>query len=248
MIKVLISGCNGRMGHEILKQIDASQNFEAYIGFDRTSESNNRFPVYTNINDIKEIPDIIIDFSNPEATFKILEYANKNNIPTVIATTGFTDSEIERIKEYSKNIPIFKAANMSFETNLMAKMVSQMAALLPEADIEIVETHHNNKIDAPSGTALFLADSINNSLNNTMSYEYDRHSKREKRNKKEIGIHSIRGGNVVGKHSVMFFSNDECFEITHSVTSRAVFAKGAIKAAEFLVGKPNGMYNMDDLI
>lgn len=248
MITVLINGCCGKMGQEVIKQLECLDNFEILMGVDRIDTGNNKFPVYTNIEEINDIPDVIIDFSIPEATFKILEFANKNKVPTVIATTGFTDTEIEKIKEYSKNIPIFKSANMSFEINLMAKIVSQMAALLPDSDIEIVESHHNKKIDAPSGTALLLADSINNSLDNSMTYEYDRHSKREKRTKNEIGIHSIRGGNIVGSHSVLFFSNDESFEITHNVTSRSVFAKGAIKATEFLVGKSAGMYDMNDLL
>ena len=248
MIQVFISGCNGKMGQEVASQIWHLDAFNCIAGFDRTDLGDNKFPVYTDLSKVTEKPDIIIDFSIPEATFKVLDYASKNNIPVVIATTGFTGEEMAKIVEYSKTIPIFKAANMSFDINLMGKLVSDIAKLIPESDIEIVETHHNRKIDAPSGTALFLADSINEALGGDMKYEYNRHDKREKRTKKEIGIHSIRGGNVVGSHSVLFFSDDEYIEITHNVTSRSVFAKGAIKAAEFLVHKAPGMYNMNDLL
>ena len=248
MIKVLINGCNGKMGQEVAKQVDKTEGFTVLSGVDKLDTGDNKFPVYTSYENITEMPDIIIDFSVPEATFKALEFASKNNIPIVIATTGFTDEQTNKIKEYSKTIPIFKSANMSFEINLMAKIVAQMATLINDADIEIVEAHHNRKIDAPSGTALLLADSINSALDNKMNYEYNRHAKREKRSKNEIGIHSIRGGNIVGKHTVSFYSDDEYFEITHNVSSRSVFAKGAVKAADFLVHKAPGLYDMNNLI
>lgn len=160
---------------------------------------------------------------------------------------GFSDDYLKKIEEYSEEFPIFRSSNMSYEINLIAKLVSELAKKLSDSDIEIVETHHNRKIDSPSGTALILADSINEALNNEMHYEYNRHSKREKRDKKEIGIHSIRGGNEVGKHSVIFFGNNESLEITHNVNSRAVFASGAIKAAKFIVHKDYGLYNMNDI-
>ena len=236
MVKVLINGCNGKMGQEVAKEIAITPEIEVLCGFDRIDTGDNNFPVFTDINDINLIPDVIIDFSVPEATFKILEFANKNKIPTVIATTGL-----------SNKFPIFRSSNMSYEINLMSKLVAQLAQKLSDSDIEIIETHHNRKIDSPSGTAIILADSINNALDNQMHYEYDRHSKREKRDKKEIGIHSIRGGNEVGKHSVIFFGNNESFEITHNVLSRAVFASGAIKAANFIIHKDNGLYDMNDM-
>lgn len=247
MIKVLINGCNGKMGKEVAKAINLTPDIEVLCGVDRIDTGDNSFPVFTDINKINLIPNVIIDFSIPEATFNILEFANRNNIPTVIATTGFNNDELNKIKEYSENFPIFRSANMSYEVNLMAKLVSELAQKLTDSDIEIVETHHNRKIDSPSGTALILADSINNALNNEMNYEYNRHSKREKRTKKEIGIHSLRGGTEVGKHSVIFFGDNESFEITHNVTSRAVFANGAIKAAFYIVHKENGLYNMNDM-
>lgn len=247
MVKVLINGCNGKMGQEVAKEISITPEIEVLCGFDRIDTGDNNFPVFTNINDINLIPDVIIDFSVPEATFNILEFANKNKIPTVIATTGLSDEDLEKIENYSKSFPIFRSSNMSYEINLMSKLVAELAQKLSDSDIEIIETHHNRKIDSPSGTAIILADSINNALDNQMHYEYDRHSKREKRDKKEIGIHSIRGGNEVGKHSVIFFGNNESFEITHNVLSRAVFASGAIKAANFIVHKDNGLYDMNNM-
>ena len=247
MIKVLINGCNGKMGFEVAKQIYNTDNIDVLCGVDRIDTGDNKFPVYTEINDIQEIPDVIIDFSIPSATFNILEFAKEHHVPIVIATTGFSAEEEEKIKEYAKFIPIFKSANMSYEINLMAKVLADISKKLNDSDIEIIETHHNRKIDSPSGTALLLAESINNALDNKMYYEYDRHSKREKRNKNEIGIHSIRGGNEVGKHSVIFFGENESLEITHNVTSRSVFAKGSVKAAQFIVLKDNGLYNMNDM-
>ncbi len=247
MVKVLINGCNGKMGQELAQAINLTPDIEVLCGFDRIDTGDNNFPVFTNINSIDLLPDVIIDFSIPEATFNILEFAKLKKIPIVIATTGFSDIELQKIENYSKEIPIFKSANMSFEINLMAKLVSELAKKLSDSDIEIIETHHNRKIDSPSGTAIILADSINNALNNEMTYEYDRHSKHTKRDKKEIGIHSIRGGTEAGKHSVIFFGNNESLEITHNVTSRSVFANGAIKAAFFIIHKDNGLYNMNDM-
>ncbi len=247
MIKVLINGCNGKMGQEVVKAVSNTPDIEVLCGVDRIDTGDNQFPVFTDINNINTIPDVIIDFSIPEATFNILEFANTHKIPTVVATTGFNDVELQKIENYSKNFPIFRSANMSYEINLMAKLVAELAQKLTDSDIEIVETHHNRKIDSPSGTALILADSINNALNKEMNYEYNRHSKREKRSKKEIGIHSIRGGTEVGKHSVIFFGNNESFEITHNVTSRAVFANGAIKAAFYIFHKDSGLFNMSDM-
>jgi len=248
MIKVLINGINGRMGQEVLKQVLASTNFEICCGVDKFDNSQYNFPTYTDVNLIKEIPDVIIDFSIPEACMNILEFSKKNNIPIVIATTGFSNEQLSTIEDYSKIIPIFRSGNMSYEINIMADLVSKLATQLKDSDIEIIETHHRNKIDSPSGTALILADSINDALNNQMQYQFDRHNVRQKRPDKEIGIHSIRGGTEVGKHTVVFYGENETFEITHTVTSRSIFAKGALKAASFLVGQTAGLYNMKNLI
>ena len=247
IINVLINGINGRMGQEVLKSVDSSSDFDICCGVD-TISSNSTFPIYNDINSVKEEPDIIIDFSIPEATMNILEYAKQNSIPIVIATTGFSENQLQTMKEYSKFIPIFRSGNMSYEINIMADIVAKLSNQLKDSDIEIIETHHRNKIDSPSGTALILADSINDALDNKMDYQYNRHSIRQKRPDKEIGIHSIRGGTEVGKHTVMFLGENESFEITHTVTSRSIFAEGALKAARFLIGQKSGLYNMKDLI
>ena len=238
MINVLINGIDGKMGQVLLNQIKTSENFNCIGGSDKDK----------NIYDIQPIPDVIIDFSIPSATLSMLKYAEEKNVPVVIATTGFSDEQLEIIKDYSNRLPVFKSANMSYETNLMVSIVSKLAKELQNSDIEIVDVHHNKKVDSPSGTALMIADGINNALDNSMYYEFDRHSKRAPRDKKEIGIHSLRGGTEVGKHSVFFFGENESMEISHTVTSRAVFANGALKAAEFIIGKPNGLYDMNDLI
>lgn len=248
MINVLINGVNGRMGQEVLKAVNNSQDFEVACGVDIMENASFPFPIYTNINLIKEKIDVIIDFSIPDATLNILEYAMENRIPIVIATTGFSEEQLNKIFEYSKFIPIFRSSNMSYEINIMSDLVSKIAVLLKDSDIEIIETHHRNKIDAPSGTALILADSINEARNNKMDYQYNRHSIRQKRSDNEIGIHSIRGGTEVGKHSVMFLGKNESLEITHTVNSRSIFADGALKAAKFLIELQNGLYNMKDLI
>lgn len=248
MIKVLINGCNGKMGQEVQKQLDSYDNCILIGGFDKENTGKFTFPVYTNFEEIVEKPDVIIDFSIPKATLSMLQYAKQNNIPVVIATTGFSEEENLKIKEYSKDLPIFKSANMSFDINLMAKVLNMVAKALSNTDIEIIESHHNRKIDSPSGTALLLADSINKALDNSLTYEFDRHNKHEKRSKNEIGFSSIRGGNIVGEHSVLFLGENETFEITHKAYSRSVFADGAIKAACFLVNKSNGFYTMDNLL
>lgn len=248
MISVLINGCNGNMGKELIKYINSIDNFYTLCGFDRIDNGNNNFPVYTNFDNIKEKPDIIIDFSTPTASINMLDYAVLKKIPMVIATTGFCNEQLNYIEETSKFIPIFKSSNMSLEINIMCSLVSKLSKLLNECDIEIVETHHKNKIDAPSGTALMIANSIKNSLNQNLTYTYDRYTSREKRKSNEIGIHSIRGGTEVGKHTVLFLGDNESFEITHTVSSRKIFASGAIKAASFIIDKPNGLYGMEDLV
>jgi len=213
MIKVLIHGCNGKMGQEVQKQLDFYDDCVLLAGFDIENTGNFTFPVYTNFNEIIEKPDVIIDFSIPKATMSMLDYAKENHIPVVIATTGFSEEENNKVLEYSKVLPVFKSANMSFDINLMSKVLKEVAKALPNTDIEIVETHHNRKIDSPSGTAILLADSINEALDNSLTYEFDRHSKHEKRSKNEIGFSSIRGGNLVGEHTVMFIGENESFVI-----------------------------------
>ena len=246
MIKVLINGINGKMGQMLVNKISSDEELSVVCGID--IQENPEFPVYQNPADIREECDLIIDFSVPQATLEILAYAETKKLPIVIGTTGFSPEENEIIKIYSGHLPIFKSANMSFQVNLLTKLLIEIAPQLPAADIEIVETHHNRKKDAPSGTALMLAAKINEAMDNTMTYTFDRHGESRPRNKNEIGIHSIRGGAIVGKHTVMFIGEDETLEISHSADSKAIFADGAIKAAKFIIAKPNGLYDMNDLL
>lgn len=247
MLEVMVNGCYGKMGQIVCDLIEQNENLVLKCGFDKNITGEFAFPVYDKIENIVENPDVIIDFSIPVATLTILQYAISNHVPIVIATTGFTNEEELIIKEASKKIPIFKSANMSYDIMIMKKLVQWLAPLLKNTDIEITETHHNRKIDSPSGTAQMLADSINKSLGNSLYYEYNRHDKHEKRNKNEIGINSIRGGNIVGEHTVQFFGEYETFEIKHTSYSRNLFAEGALKAADFIVTKSNGLYNMEDM-
>lgn len=247
-MNILLNGANGRMGKEVIMAAQNQENMNIVCGFDREENFLGEFPVYNDTQNIKENIDVIIDFSVPAATFKILEFAKTNKIPVVIATTGFSKEELEKVEEISKELPIFRSSNMSLDINLMASLVQKIAEVLKEADIEIIETHHNKKIDSPSGTAILLADAINEVFNNEKEYNFDRMNKREKRDKKEIGFSSIRGGNVVGEHTVQFFSDNETLEITHKSYSRQVFAEGALKAAKFIVDQENGLYNMKNLV
>lgn len=247
-MNILLNGANGRMGKEIILATKSQENMNIVCGFDREENLAEEFPIYNNTQNIKENIDVIIDFSVPAATFKILEFAKVNKIPVVVATTGFSGGELEKIKEISKELPIFRSSNMSLDINLMASLVQKIAEVLSESDIEIIETHHNKKIDSPSGTAILLADAINDVFENKKEYNFDRMNKREKRSKKEIGFSAIRGGNVVGEHTVQFFSDNETLEITHKSYSRQVFAEGALKAASFIVNQENGLYNMKNLV
>lgn len=248
MIKVLINGCNGRMGQVLVNEIDRFDELLLVAGFDIHDEGKHTFPVYSKIEDIKEKPDVIIDFSIPISTFNILNYAVDQKVPIVIATTGFSKEQLEEIKVASTLTPIFQSSNMSFDINLMKRIVAEVAQKLSNTNIEIVETHHNKKVDAPSGTAILLADAINEAMKEKLEYNFNRHDIHEKRNEKEIGFSSIRGGNIVGEHSVLFFGEHETFEIKHTSYSRNVFAEGALKAAIFLAHQKPGYYGMDDLV
>ncbi len=248
MIEVMVNGCNGKMGQIVSELVDKNKNMILKCGTDKVDTGYLTYPVYTDLGQIPEKPDVIIDFSIPVATFNVLEYAKENNVPIVIATTGFTGEEEKKIAEYSNYIPVFKSANMSFSINMFQHILKEISPKLKDSDIEIIETHHNRKIDSPSGTAQMLADTINEALGGGYVCEYDRHGKHEKRSKNEIGMTSIRGGNIVGEHTVKFFGDSETFEIKHTSYSRNVFAEGAIRAAEFIVKKEKGLYNMDDLV
>ena len=236
------------MGKEIINAVEKQNDLKIVCGFDKDIVENGQFQIYNKIEDIKQDVDVIIDFSVPVATFEILKYARKNHIPTVIATTGFNDEELKEIENISREIPIFKSSNMSLEINLMVNLVQKVAEVLKESDIEIIEAHHNKKIDSPSGTAILLANAINKVFEGEKYYNLDRMSKREKRDKKEIGFSSIRGGNIVGEHTVQFYGENETLEITHKSYSRQVFAEGALKAARFIVNQSVGLYDMEDLV
>ncbi len=249
MINVLMSGCNGKMGQVISKLSQDYTNLKISAGYDVYDGIKNYYPVYTKLSDIKEDIDVIIDFSNPAALEGLIKYAGSNNTPLILATTGFSSEQIELIYNTSKEIPIFYSANMSLGINLLIDLVKKAAKVLEGAfDIEIIEKHHNQKLDAPSGTALAIADSINSVLNEKQMYVYDRHTTRAKRTRNEMGIHAIRGGTIAGEHTVIFAGNDEILEIKHTAISKEILATGALKAAQYMYKKPAGLYQMDDMI
>lgn len=249
MIKIIMNGCNGKMGQVICDLVEKDEECEIVAGID-INPSNAKFPTFTNIQDCNISADVIIDFSTASAVSDLLKYSENKKMPVVICTTGLDEKTLAEIEELSKKVPVFKSANMSLGINLIANLLKKATSILHENgfDIEIIEKHHNQKIDAPSGTALLLADAINESMNNEFDYIYDRSKVREKRNKKEIGISAIRGGNIVGEHSVIFAGQDEIIEFTHFAHSKEVFAIGAVKAAKFLAGKPKGKYDMQSIM
>ncbi|NLK97211.1 4-hydroxy-tetrahydrodipicolinate reductase [Defluviitalea saccharophila] len=250
MIKIIMHGCNGKMGQVISSLVEDNEDSMIAAGIDPNVNKSNPYPVFSKINDCDIDADVIIDFSTATAVKPLLDYALERQLPVVVCTTGLSEDIIDFIKKSSTKIPIFFSANMSLGINLLISLVKRASEILSDAnfDIEIIEKHHNQKIDAPSGTALALADAINEALDNQYTYKYDRHSERKKREKKEIGIHAIRGGTIVGEHSVIFAGKDEIIELNHTAMSKEVFAVGALKAAKFLAGKAPGLYNMDNLI
>lgn len=250
MIKVIINGCNGKMGQVLSYQIRQDSELQIIAGIDKNPDRfNTVFPVYDNIFSCKEKADVIIDFSKPEALEALLDYAIKTNTPLVIATTGLSVKDMDNLKEAANKIAIFQSANMSVGMNVLIKLAQAAAKIMEDsADIEIVERHHNLKIDAPSGTAYLIANKINDSLKYPKEYIFGRHSKTEKRSESEIGIHAIRGGTIVGDHTVIFAGGDEVIEMSHSAQSKNIFALGAIKAAKFIAKKEPAFYNMDDLL
>lgn len=249
MINLMISGCTGIMGKVVEKIVEDSKAMKVVAGCDIVDNPKCNYPVFTDPNTCDQDIDVIIDFSNPAALNNLLCFAKKKNIPIVIATTGFSQEQIELINETSKEIPVFFSSNMSLGVSLIIDLAKKAVAVLKDNfDIEIIEKHHNQKIDAPSGTALAIANEINKELSEKKEYVYDRHLIREKRSKKEIGIHTVRGGTIVGEHSIIFAGNNEIVELNHTSMSKDVFAVGAIKAAEYLAGKNPGLYQMSDLI
>jgi len=249
MINIILSGCNGKMGQVITRLIEENEDTKIVCGFDINTTMLNDYPVYKTPNEFKGSADVIIDFSHPSSLSPLLTFAQNRNFPIVVCTTGLSSAQINEISSASQNIPVFFSANMSLGVNLMIDLVTRAAKFLEESfDIEIIEKHHNLKIDAPSGTALAIADAIAESLTKPTEYVYDRHSVRKKRDKKEIGIHAVRGGTIVGEHSVIFAGQDEVIEVMHQATSKEVFAVGSVRAAKFLAGMGKGLYSMKDLI
>ena len=246
---IILCGCNGKMGQAVIDESQKFCNMNIVAGVDIKPDNSKSFPIFSSINNVSVKADIIIDFSNPIALESILNYSKNKNIPAVICTTGFSNEQIEQIKETSKNIPIFYSGNMSFGINLLIDLCQKATKSLGDnADIEIIEKHHNQKIDAPSGTALMIANGISEHLDEKYEYKYNRTTSREKRKKNEIGIHSIRGGTITGDHEVIFAGKDEIITISHHAASRNIFANGAINAAKYILNKTPGLYKMKNLI
>ena len=250
MIKVLMHGCNGKMGQMITGLIRDDEQVEIAAGVDAYTGLANDYPVFENVESCDVDVDVAIDFSNAGAVDGLLDYCVEKQVPVVLCTTGLSNEQLQRVSEVSKKVAVLKSANMSMGINLLLKMLKDAAKVLAPAgyDIELVERHHNQKVDAPSGTALALADSMNEALNHEYTYVYDRSQVRKKREQKEMGISAVRGGTIVGDHEVIFAGPDEVIEFRHTAYSRSVFGKGAVEAAKFLAGKEAGMYDMSDVI
>ena len=250
MIKAIMNGCNGKMGQVISAICKEDPQIEIVAGVDLYDGIKNDYPVFPNISVCDVKADVIIDFSNAKAVDDLLVYSVDKKIPVVLCTTGLSEEQMEQVKAASGQVAVLKSANMSLGINLLMQLLAQAATILAPAgfDMEIVEKHHRLKVDAPSGTALALADSINEVMDNKYHYVYDRSQKREKRDDKEIGISAVRGGTIVGEHEIIFAGQDEVIEFKHTAYSKAIFGKGAVEAAKFLAGKPAGRYDMSDVI
>lgn len=251
MTNVLIWGIGGRMGRTLLECLNKNSNANAIGGVDKfANKADFNIPIFKSVSEINVKADVIIDFSRAEAIYDFLPYAKENKIPVVLCTTGYSELDLDYISEMSKEIPLFKSSNMSIGINLLIDLVKKATNLLGENfDIELIEQHHNVKVDSPSGTALSIANAINEEMNNTLEFKFGRHDSNERRKKNELGIHAVRGGTVVGKHEVLFLGNDEIITIKHDASSKAVFAEGAVKASIFMTSiKTPGIYNMNDLI
>lgn len=250
MVKILMHGCNGKMGRMITEIVKNEEDAVIAAGVDKFTGIPNDYPVFEEITQCDVDGDVVIDFSNAGAVDELLDYCVKKSLPVVLCTTGLSDEQLKKVDECSEKIAVLKSANMSMGINLLLKLLKDAAKVLAPAgyDIELVEKHHNQKLDAPSGTALALADSINEAMGNEYEYVYDRSQVRKKRDAKEIGISAVRAGTIVGEHEVIFAGTDEVIEFKHTAYSRSVFAKGAVEAGKFLAGQPAGMYDMGDVI
>ena len=250
MVKIIMHGCNGHMGQVISGLVEKDPDAEIVAGIDVADQGKNSYPVYTNMEECQVEADALIDFSSAKATDALLAYCEKRKLPVVLCTTGLSEEQLAKVEETSKNVAVLKSANMSLGINTLLKLIQEAARVLATAgfDMEIVEKHHNQKLDAPSGTALALADSMNEALGDQYHYVYDRSSVHEKRDPKEIGIASVRGGSIVGDHDVIFAGKDEVITFNHTAYSKAIFAKGALEAAKFLAGKEPRLYDMSDVV
>lgn len=249
MTNIVICGANGKMGKMIYSCVSEREDCKVIGGIDVFTESYADFPIVSLPSELPEKPDVIIDYSNPASLDNLLSYCLTNGVPVVLATTGYNEEQMAKITAASSQIPVFFSWNMSMGINLLVELSKKAAAFLGEQfDIEIIEKHHNQKIDAPSGTALMIANGINETFDNTKQYVYDRHSQRKKREKKEIGIHAVRGGTIVGEHEVIFAGKDEVITLSHSAASRSVFAVGSINAAVFIQNRTAGIYDMSDVL
>ena len=246
----MMHGCNGVMGQVISKIVEETEGAVMACGVDRVDDGHNDYPVFTDINACDVEVDAIIDFSAAPAVDGLLDFAVERQIPVVLCTTGLNDEQLERVHEASKKTAVLRSANMSLGVNTLFKVLKSMTKLLADAgfDIDIVEKHHRRKLDAPSGTAIALAEAVNEPLNNEYEFVYDRSQRREQRPKKEIGISAVRGGTIVGEHEIIFAGQDEVIELKHTAYSRAIFGKGAVSAALYLAAKEAGMYDMSDVI
>ena len=248
MINILISGANGRMGKKVFESAIKSQNVKPVCGVDLVEDlSCPDFPIYSSLKNVKEKIDVLIDFSAPASLDGILEFCLENKIPAVLCATGYTPELVKKVEKASKKVALFRSGNMSIGVNVLIDLVKKAAFALDDFDVEIIEKHHNQKVDAPSGTALMLADAVKE-VQSDKYYTYGRQGICGKRDKNEIGIHAVRGGGIVGEHEVIFASGFETITISHQATDRSVFADGAIKAAEYLSTKKIGLYNMNDVI
>ena len=249
MVKAIMNGCGGAMGRVITDIIANDEAIEIVAGVDMNTEIQAGYPVYKTLEECPQA-DVVTDFSVAKATDGVLAYCEATKTPLVLCTTGLSEEQLAHVKKVSETTAVLRSANMSVGINLLLKVLKDVAPILADAgfDIEILEKHHNRKLDAPSGTAIALADSINESLDNAYHYKYDRTSERVKRDKKEIGIQAVRGGTIVGEHDIIFAGQDEVITFNHTAYSRAIFGKGAVQAAKFLAGKGAGMYDMSDVI
>lgn len=248
MVNVLINGANGRMGKKVFEACSLSETVKAVCGVDLIeNKTNPDFPIYNSFDTVNEKVEVLIDFSAPASLDAVLKFALKNKCAAVLCSTGYTAEHIQKIENASKEIAIFRSANMSLGVNVLIDIVKKAASALYGFDVEIIEKHHNQKVDAPSGTALMLADAVKD-VQTEKHYTYGREGQVGKRDKTEIGIHAVRGGTIVGDHDVIFAGNYETVTLSHQATDRSVFASGAVKAAEYIANKKSGLYNMNDVI